>query len=177
LGLHSQKIEIKPSTPEKSINTWEEVIQVKDEVTSEAKTDRYTACIMKETHTTEKEIVQYSLNPRKIEPQAKPATKPAPDKRSQPHNALATTIVIVIILPFVSTLTPKTRASTKISNTISVILPIISLRLHHKPNPPNSTIHGLPSTTTINNIPHAKHTEPSAKTWIKHITTSVGTIA
>jgi hypothetical protein len=47
---------------------------------------------------------------------------------------------------------------TYISPTVSVILPNISLRFHHRPNP---TIYNLPSATATNNTPHAKHTEPN----------------
>jgi hypothetical protein len=97
----------------------------------------------------------------KDDPKGKSVPEPTPGKRTQPHNTLTTTIVI--ILPLVSTPAPKARASANIWKTTSVILPIISLHLHHKPNPPSPIIQNLPSAITTNNIPHGKYIEASVK--------------
>jgi hypothetical protein len=111
------KTEIGSSTPQKSTTIQEEVTQAGDEVEGEAKMDHCILCITKEIQTTGQEIVQYFLSQEKEDPKAKLVFEPTLSQRSQPHNALATTItvIIIIILPFVPTLQRKTRAPTNLS--------------------------------------------------------------
>jgi hypothetical protein len=147
------------------------------------KTDRYIVCITKEIHTVGQEIVRYSLSPIKRWPKSKTSFQTHPCPRSQPHNALATTIatiiiiiiIIIIILPFILTLPSKTRVPIKLPQTTFIILPIIPLRLHNKPNPSSPVIYNLPSANATNNISYVEHTKPSTKDQAKHIATPTNT--
>jgi hypothetical protein len=97
LELCNLKIETKPSMIEKSIISLKAAIQSGGEVGGEAETNRCIACIMKEIQTTGQEIVQFSWNPRKDDPETKPASEPTSNQRSQPHISLVTIIAIIII--------------------------------------------------------------------------------